>query len=138
MRTALSRPIDPATAEPLALRLALLGLCAAYVQGPITKLADFGGAIAEMRHFGLHPAAPMAVGVILFELVASAMIVCGVGRRAAAAALALFTCAATLLALRFWELPAGTPARIMAMNGFFEHIGLAAAFAMIAMGRLAR
>ena len=35
--------------------LALLLLCAAYVQGPVTKILDFQGALAEMSHFGLTP-----------------------------------------------------------------------------------
>lgn len=135
MRVALPRPM---AAEPITLRIALLALCAAYVQGPITKLIDFGSATAEMQHFRLYPAEPIAIAVIVFELVTSAMIVSGVGRKTAAAAVAVFTCAATLLALRFWDLPAGTSERLMAMNGFFEHVGLAAAFAMIAMGYLAR
>ena len=39
-------------------RLALLALCAAYLQGGWNKLVDFNGAIAEMQHFGLAPAAP--------------------------------------------------------------------------------
>ena len=38
--------------------IALLGLCAAYVQGGLDKAADFPSAIQEMNHFGLVPAAP--------------------------------------------------------------------------------
>ena len=48
--------------------MALLALCAAYLEGGITKLMDFGGALAEMQHFGLQPAAPLAVAVIALEL----------------------------------------------------------------------
>ncbi|MFO1150387.1 MAG: DoxX family protein [Alsobacter sp.] len=114
------------------IRLALLALCAAYIQGPLTKLADWPGAIAEMEHFGLRPAAAFAAGVIVFEMVAAAMVVTGIGRRPAAIGLALFTCAATLLALRFWELPPG-PGRSMATNAFFEHLGLAGAFVFVAL-----
>ena len=44
--------------------IALLGLCAAYLQGGIVKATDFSGAIAEMEHFGLAPAAPLAIAVI--------------------------------------------------------------------------
>ena len=57
--------------------IALIGLCAAYLQGGIVKATDFSGAIAEMEHFGLAPAAPMAVAVIILELGASVMILIG-------------------------------------------------------------
>ncbi len=118
--------------RPSLSRLALLALCAAYIQGALTKLADWPGALAEMEHFGLQPAALFAAGTILFEIAASALVVADIGRRPAALALALFTCAATVLALRFWELPAGA-ARTMATNAFFEHCGLAGAFIYVAL-----
>ncbi|QDL91098.1 DoxX family protein [Paroceanicella profunda] len=126
-------PLSSAPARlRVARRLCLLALCAAYIQGPLTKIADFPGALAEMTHFGLTPAPLFAVGVIGFELVASAMVVSGYGRRIAALALAAFTLAATLMALRFWEMESG-PARSMATNGFFEHVGLAGAFLYVAL-----
>ncbi|WP_104666180.1 DoxX family protein [Ensifer adhaerens] len=112
--------------------LGLLALCSAYIQGPLTKIFDFPGALAEMDHFGLHPAPFFAVGVIVFELSMSALILSGVYRWAAASALAAFTLAATFLAFRFWELPPGME-RAMATNGFFEHIGLAGAFVLVAL-----
>jgi hypothetical protein len=71
-----------------------------------------------MEHFGLHPAPLFAVGVIVFELSMSALILAGIYRWAAAIALAAFTFAATSIAFRFWELPPGME-RSMAMNGFF-------------------
>ncbi len=110
---------------------ALLALCAAYIQGPLTKMFDFAGAIAEMEHFGLHPATGFAIFVIVFELTASAMVVSGFLRWVGALALAGFTLIATMIALRFWELPAGME-RMMATNAFFEHVGLAGAFLFVA------
>ena len=115
-------------------RLALLALCTAYIQGPFMKIGDFASARAEMAHFDLHPAAPMAFGVIVFELAASIMVVSGWRRRPAALALAGFTLMATMLALRFWELAPGSVERMMAMNAFFEHLGLAGAFILVAAG----
>ncbi|GGD26372.1 DoxX family protein [Aureimonas glaciei] len=112
--------------------LALLLLCAAYIQGPLTKLFDFPVAMAEMEHFGLRPAPLFAVVVILFELAASAMILSGFRRWLGALALAGFTLAATLVALRFWEMAPGFE-RTMAANAFFEHLGLAGAFVLVAM-----
>lgn len=117
--------------------LAYLGLCAAYIQGPVTKILDFDGAIAEMTHFGLSPAPPFAVAVIAFELVASAMVLFGLWRWLAALALAGFTLIATFVALRFWEIPAGQ-GRMMAMNAFFEHLGLIGGFVLVAIDDLTR
>ncbi|MBP1844170.1 putative membrane protein YphA (DoxX/SURF4 family) [Rhizobium petrolearium] len=115
---------------PVTRTAALLALCAAYIQGPLTKIFDFNGALAEMEHFGLHPAAAFAVVVIVFELTASAMVVSGFLRWVGALALAGFTLLATLIALRFWELPPGMD-RMMATNAFFEHLGLAGAFVIV-------
>ncbi|MBB4144205.1 DoxX family protein [Rhizobium rhizoryzae] len=126
------RSILTEIASASALRtIALLALCAAYIQGPVTKIADFGGALAEMDHFGLHPAAFFAVTVIVFELVASAMVVTGFFRWVGALALAGFTILATFIALRFWEMTPGME-RMMATNAFFEHLGLAGAFVFVA------
>ncbi len=111
--------------------VALLGLCAAYLQGGLVKAFDFAGAVAEMQHFGLAPAAPLALAVIALELGASLLILTGLWRWAGALGLAAFTLFATFLALRFWELPAGA-ARFMAANAFFEHLGLVGGFLLVA------
>ena len=115
---------------------ALIALCAAYIQGPVVKIFDFAAAIGEMEHFGLFPAPVFAAGVIVFELAASALVISGRLRWAAALALAAFTLMATFIALRFWELPAGQD-RSMAMNAFFEHLGLAGAFVLVAAADIA-
>ena len=111
-------------------RLCLLLLCSAYLQGAIEKALDFPAALAEMAHFGLTPALPFAVLTIAGELIASVMVISGIKRWAGAAWLAVFTLAATFLANRYWEVTG--PARQMAENGFFEHLGLAGAFALVA------
>jgi len=110
--------------------LALLCLCAAYLQGAVDKAADFPAAVAEMRHFGLAPAAPLAAAVALFEAVAAVMVIGGWHRWLGALGLAGFTVAASLVANRFWELAA--PDRMMAANAFFEHWGLAGGFLLVA------
>ncbi|WP_051328645.1 DoxX family protein [Geminicoccus roseus] len=125
----------PARSRALAVRpaihwLALLALCGAYLQGALVKLVDFPGAMAEMAHFGLAPAGPIAVLVILLELGASAMILSGVLRWLGALALAVFTLLATFLAFRFWEFV--PPERMMVANGFFEHLGLVGGFVLVA------
>jgi uncharacterized membrane protein YphA (DoxX/SURF4 family) len=110
--------------------IALLGLCAAYVQGALVKAFDFSGAIAEMNHFGLSPAAPLALLTIAMELGASILVLTGFFRWLGALALAGFTLFATFVALRFWELE--QLARGMAANAFFEHLGLVGGFLLVA------
>lgn len=108
----------------------MLLLCAAYLQGGLQKALDFPSAVAEMNHFGLSPAAPLAIAVIVLELGAAALILAGRLRWLGALALALFTLMATFVALRFWEMP--QPARFMAANAFFEHLGLVGGFLLVA------
>ncbi|WP_457585265.1 DoxX family protein [Ensifer canadensis] len=127
----LAAGVRPFLTMPVIRFIAHLGLCAAYIQGPLTKIFDFDAAIGEMNHFGLQPAALFAVAVIVFELLASTMILAGVLRWLAALGLAAFTLAATFIALRFWELAPGQE-RFMTTNAFFEHLGLAGAFLLVA------
>jgi uncharacterized membrane protein YphA (DoxX/SURF4 family) len=75
--------------------------------------------------------------VIALELGASIMILTGFYRWLAALALGGFTLMATLIALRFWELPAGHE-RFMAANAFFEHLGLVGGFLLVAWHDLRR
>jgi uncharacterized membrane protein YphA (DoxX/SURF4 family) len=110
--------------------LALLALCAAYLEGGVTKLLDFPGALAEMQHFGLQPAAPLAVAVIVLELGASALVLSGHRRWLGALALGAFTVAASVIANDFWAMSG--PDRTPAMHVFFEHLGLAGGFALVA------
>lgn len=109
---------------------ALLALTSAYLVGGFTKVADFAGASAEMTHFGLQPAAAFAAAVIALELGAPVLILSGRGRWLGALALAAFTLAATFTANRFWQM-AGAE-RFGATNAFFEHLGLAGAFVLVA------
>jgi len=111
-------------------RLCLLLLCSAYLQGAIDKALDFAAAIAEMQHFGLAPAAPFALLTIAGEIGASVLVISGIKRWLGAAYLGVFTLLATLLANRFWEVTGA--ARIGVENGFFEHLGLAGAFFLVA------
>lgn len=134
MRTSVQR-LRGAFLAPAVRWIALLGLCAAYIQGGLTKAFDFPGALAEMAHFGLMPAAPFAVLVIVLEIVASLMILSGRLRWLGALALALFTLGATFMANRFWEMV--PPERFGATNSFFEHLGLIGGFLLVAWHDLA-
>ncbi len=115
--------------------LALLALCAAYLQGGIDKAMDFAGAVAEVQHFGMTPAEPLAALTIIVEIGASLLVLTGFQRWAGALMLAGFTLMATFVANRFWEMV--PPARFMAENGFFEHIGLVGGFVLVAWHDLA-
>jgi uncharacterized membrane protein YphA (DoxX/SURF4 family) len=117
-------------ATPAVRWVALLGLCAAYLQGSIVKLANFNEALAEMNHFGLSPAMPFAIAVVAFELVASVAILAGYWRWLGALALGVFTVAATFMANRYWEL--GPAERFGVENSFYEHLGLAGGFLLVA------
>lgn len=110
--------------------LALLALCAAYLQGGLQKAWDIHAAVAETAHFGLAPALPVTVLTIVLELGASLAILTGRGRWLGALLLAAFTLAATFLANRFWDLP--QPERFAVTNAFFEHLGLVGGFVLVA------
>ncbi|SDN93896.1 Uncharacterized membrane protein YphA, DoxX/SURF4 family [Rhodoferax sp. OV413] len=113
--------------------LALLFLCAAYLQGAFDKARDFPAAVAEMRRFGLSPAAPLAAATIAMEFVASALILTGYHRWLGALALAGFTVMANFLADRFWQMDDKPKSqRVMVANSFFEHWGLAGGFLLVA------
>jgi uncharacterized membrane protein YphA (DoxX/SURF4 family) len=116
--------------SPMIYFVALLGLCAAYLQGGLDKVLDFEGAVAEVRHFGLEPAAPMAAATIITELCGSVLILIGVFRWLGALWLAGFTLLATFAANRFWELAPAS--RFMVENQFFEHLGLVGGFLLVA------
>jgi uncharacterized membrane protein YphA (DoxX/SURF4 family) len=126
----LARALAPFIATPPVHFIALLGLCAAYIQGGLDKLLDFNAAIAEVQHFGLPFATATAGATIVTELAGSALILTGVYRWLGALWLAGFTLIATFVAFRFWELP--FPQRFMAENSFFEHLGLVGGFLFVA------
>jgi uncharacterized membrane protein YphA (DoxX/SURF4 family) len=108
----------------------LLLLCSAYLQGGLEKALDLPAATAEMRHFGIEPAGLLALLTIVGELGGAALVLSGKLRWAGAGYLALFTLLANFVANRFWELTGME--RTMAENGFFEHLGLAGAFLLVA------
>ena len=104
-------------ATPVVRWVALLGLCAAYLQGGLVKLADIHGAVGEMNHFGVSPAMPFAIAVIALELVASVAILTGYWRWLGALALSAFTIAASFMANAYWEL--GSPERFVSAISCF-------------------
>lgn len=123
-----TRPAPPW--RPWVLRLALLALCSAYLQGGINKALDFPAALAEMVHFGLAPAAPLALATIVLEIGAALLVISGWQRWLGALALAGFTLLASFIANPFWA--SSGPERFALENAFFEHLGLVGAFVLVA------
>lgn len=108
------------------LPLARLALVSAYLIGGIDKLAHFHDAILEQEHFGLHPGALWATLAIVVELGGSFCVVSNRLVWLGAGGLSALTAVAMLVANNFWSLTGN--ARFIALNGFFEHLGLIAAF----------
>jgi uncharacterized membrane protein YphA (DoxX/SURF4 family) len=126
----LARAIGSLVASRPVLFIALLGLCAAYIQGGLDKLLDLNAAVAETQSFGLPFAAAATAATIVTELVGSALILTGIYRWLGALWLGGFTLFATFLANRFWEMV--PPQRFMVENSFFEHLGLVGGFLLVA------
>lgn len=87
----------------------------------LAKLFDFGQAQAEMRQFGLHPAAVYAAATIIVQLGGSLLVI--FSKRYAwlgAGALAVFTLLTIPIAHRFWEMEG--PIAFLEQMFVFEHI----------------
>ena len=67
----LAQAITPLVATRPVHVIALLGLCAAYIQGGLDKLLDFNAAVAETQSFGLPFAAAATAATIVTELAGS-------------------------------------------------------------------
>jgi uncharacterized membrane protein YphA (DoxX/SURF4 family) len=117
--------------HPIIWFLARLALVGAYLLGGIVKLSDWPGAIAEQAHFGLQPAALFAALTIAVELVGPLLILLDRLAWLGAGMLGVFTLIAAFIVNDFWTM-AGQD-RFMAMNGFFEHIGLVGGFVLTAL-----
>lgn len=125
------RPIAALLDWPGSWLVARLALTSPYLIGGLTKLADWQGAVAEQVHFGIQPAAAFALLTIAAELVGSALIITDRLAWLGAGMLGVFTVLAALIANAFWTMDG--PDRFMATNAFFEHLGLAGGFVLIAI-----
>jgi uncharacterized membrane protein YphA (DoxX/SURF4 family) len=121
-------PLSEASAAGLLLRFLL---CSAYVWSGVTKLIAFH---ATAKHFSSrfqlpapHAAVALTIGV---QLAGSAMFITGWMAAIAAIALALFTMAATVVVYPFWKMTGVERSRNI--ETLLEHVGLAAAFVILA------
>jgi uncharacterized membrane protein YphA (DoxX/SURF4 family) len=117
-------------ARPSLWPLARLALASAYLIGGFTKLFGFAGAVAEQEHFGLHPGWLWASLAIIVEIGGSALVITNRWVWLGAGGLGVLTAVAMLTANNFWTLVGHD--RFMALNAFFEHLGLIAGLVVIA------
>ncbi|WP_110654637.1 DoxX family protein [Salinicola halimionae] len=123
------RWVSALVARPGLLMLARTGLASAYLIGGLDKLWHFEAAMQEQAHFGLHPAGLWATLAVVIELTGSLSIIFNRGTWLGAGALGCLTLVAMLVANDFWNLTG--QARFMALNGFFEHLGLISALILV-------
>lgn len=117
--------------SPWAWHAARVALVSAFLIGGVTKLADFQAAIAEQERFGLRPGGLWAGSAIAVELGCSALVMTGRLVWFGAGGLGVLTAVAMLTANDFWNM-AGHE-RFLALNAFFEHLGLIAGLVLVAM-----
>jgi uncharacterized membrane protein YphA (DoxX/SURF4 family) len=123
------RPIVTILALPWVWPAVRVTLVSAFVIGGFTKLLDFAGAIAEQEHFGLRPGWLWAALAIAVEIGGSALVIAGRWVWLGAGGLGVLTAVAMLAANNFWAL--GGHDRFMALNAFFEHLGLIAGLVLV-------
>ncbi len=110
---------------------ARVALVSAYLIGGVQKFMDFPSAIAEQAHFGLQPAALWASAAIAVELIGSVLVIANRFVWLGSGALGVLTLVAMLTANDFWHM-AGHE-RFMALNAFFEHLGLIAGLVLVSI-----
>jgi uncharacterized membrane protein YphA (DoxX/SURF4 family) len=115
--------------QPWVMPLFRICLVSAYLIGGVTKLLHFDAAVAEQVHAGLHPGWLWAALAIFVEIAGSLCIIFNRFTWLGAGGPAALTVVAMLVANSFWRLEG--VARFIALNNFFEHLGLIAAFVMV-------
>lgn len=109
--------------------LVRVALVSAWLVGGIGKLSGFHGAILEQEHFGLHPGWLWAALAVAVEIGGSLCVIFNRFVWLGAGGLGALTVVAMLVANDFWNLSGN--ARFVALNSFFEHLGLVAALVMV-------
>ena len=115
--------------QPWGMPLVRICLVSAYLIGGVTKLMHFDAAVAEQVHVSLHPKWFWATLAIFVEIAGSLCVIFNSFTWLGAGGLAALTIVAMFVANNFWRLDG--VARFIALNSFFEHLGLIAAFVMV-------
>jgi uncharacterized membrane protein YphA (DoxX/SURF4 family) len=116
---------------PWLLPISRIALVSSFLIGGMQKLIDFPAAVAEQAHFGLQPAWLWATAAIMVELGGSALVIVGGWVWLGAGGLGVLTAVAMLTANDFWAKTDHD--RFMAVNAFFEHLGLIAGLVLISL-----
>lgn len=122
--TAISpRPIAELLDAPGVALIGRILLTSPFWISGVLKLFDFPSAVGEAAHFGLQPAALVAVAVILVQIGGSLAVILNRWTWLGAGALGVFTALANLIGHAFWTLP-DPMARFHDMNAFTANLGL--------------
>ena len=116
---------------PWLLPISRIALVSSFLIGGMQKLTDFPAAVAEQAHFGLQPAWFWAAAAIIVELGGSALVIVGRWVWLGAGGLGVLTAVAMLAANDFWAMTGHD--RFIAVNAFFEHLGLIAGLVLISL-----
>jgi uncharacterized membrane protein YphA (DoxX/SURF4 family) len=107
---------------PWLLLISRVGLVSAFLIGGIQELVEFPEAVAELAHLGLQPDWLWAAVTIVVKIGGSALVIFGRWVWLGAGALGVLTAVAMLTANDFWAKTGHD--RFVAVNAFFEHLGL--------------
>jgi uncharacterized membrane protein YphA (DoxX/SURF4 family) len=113
------------------LPISRMALVSAFLIGGIQKLVDFPAAVAEQAHFGLQPAWLWAAAAIVVELGCSTLLILGRWVWFGAGGLGVLTTVAMLTTNDFWSKTGHD--RFLAVNAFFEHLGLVAGLVLVSV-----
>jgi uncharacterized membrane protein YphA (DoxX/SURF4 family) len=116
---------------PPLLPVSRIALVSAFLIGGIQKILDFPGAIAEQAHFGLQPAWLWAAAAVIVELGGSVLVIFGRWVWFGAGGLGVLTAIAMFAANDFWAKTGHD--RFIAVNDFFEHLGLIAGLVLVSV-----
>jgi uncharacterized membrane protein YphA (DoxX/SURF4 family) len=130
-KTDIPRWIGAILSLPWLLPILRAALVSAFLIGGIEKLIDFPAAVAEPAHFGLQPAWLWAATAIVVELGGSVLVIFGRWVWLGAGGLGVLTAVAMLTANNFWTMEGHD--RFMALNAFFEHLGLIAGLVLVSV-----
>jgi uncharacterized membrane protein YphA (DoxX/SURF4 family) len=128
-RTDAPRWIGAILSAPVLVPISRAALVSAFLIGGIQKFVDFPGAIAEQAHFGLQPAWLWAAAAVIVEIGGSVLVIFGRWVWLGAGGLGVLTAIAMLTANNFWALTGHD--RFIAVNTFFEHLGLIAGLILV-------
>jgi uncharacterized membrane protein YphA (DoxX/SURF4 family) len=125
------RAVEAILSRPWLLPIARIALVSAFLIGGIQKITDFATAAAEQAHFGLQPAWLWAAAAITVELGGSALIIVGRWVWLGAGGLGILTAVAMFVASDFWSKTGHE--QFLAVNAFFEHLGLIAGLVLVSV-----